>query len=288
MRRSLTENGGFRSARIRSAARQASEMSSVASSRTANSSPPKRAAVSPERSEPMQAPGHRHQELVAHGVAQAVVDELEVVEVQEQHGQRRQRPRRPGQGVLEAVPEQGPVGQPAQGVVEGLVLQLLLQALALGHVAQGEHDALDGRFAEQVVGDHLHVAATTRQPWRMRHSAVTDVPARKATPAVGGNGPFHVLGVEQRSEPPALQRPRFVAEDALRRGRLVGDGRVGPGDQDDVGGALYERLEPHLAPPGVEGLGQLLPVEGQADLGGQGLQGVGEVDGQLVGGSRPR
>ena len=106
-------------------------MSSVSSSRTANSSPPKRAAVSPERSEPIEALGHGHEQLVAHGVAQAVVDQLEVVEVEEQHGQRGQRARRPGQGVLEAVPEQGPVGQAAQRVVEGLVLELLLQALAL-------------------------------------------------------------------------------------------------------------------------------------------------------------
>ena len=67
------------------------------------------------------------------------------------------RPGGPGQGVVEAVAEQGPVGQPAQRVVEGLVLELLLQALPLAHVPQGEDDALDRRVVEQVGGDHLDV-----------------------------------------------------------------------------------------------------------------------------------
>ena len=88
--------------------------------------------------------------------------------------------------------------------------------------------------------------------------------------------------MEQGSEPPSLQRPRFVPEDALGRGRLIGDGRVRPGNQDHVGRALHEGLEPQLATPGVEGIGQLLAVEGQADLGGQCLRCVGEVDGQLT------
>ena len=43
-----------------------------------------------------------------------------------------------------------------------------------------------------------------------------------------------------------------------------------------------------LAAPGVKGLGQLLTVERQAHLSRQGLEGVGEVDGQLVGSSRRR
>ena len=64
----------------------------------------------------------------------------------------------PGQGVLQPVAEQGTVGQPAQGVVERLVLELLLEPLALGHVTQREDDPFDGGVAEQVVGDHFDVA----------------------------------------------------------------------------------------------------------------------------------
>ena len=67
------------------------------------------------------------------------------------------------------------------------------------------------------------------------------------------------------------REPGVVAKDALRRGRLVGDRGVGPGDEDDVGRVLHQRLEARLAPAGVERLGQHLTVEGQTDLGGQRL-----------------
>ena len=124
----LDHSGGLRSARIRSAARQASSGPSVSSSRMANSSPQSgprchRCAANPVSRRPPR------QELVAGAVAKGVIYELEIVQVQEQDGERRQRPGRAGQGVLEPVPEQGAVGQTAQGVMEGLVLQLLLEPL---------------------------------------------------------------------------------------------------------------------------------------------------------------
>ena len=43
--------------------------------------------------------------------------------------------------VAHAVDEQGAVGQAGDGVVEGLVGELLLEALALADVAAVEHDA---------------------------------------------------------------------------------------------------------------------------------------------------
>ena len=56
------------------------------SSRTiTNSSPPKRATVSDARIDPVSRVGHRDEQLVADDVAEAVVDELEAVEVEEQH-----------------------------------------------------------------------------------------------------------------------------------------------------------------------------------------------------------
>ncbi len=60
-----------------------------------NSSPPTRATVSPGRSDSAQPLGERHQQLVADGVAEAVVDELEAVDVEEQHraGELRVAPR---------------------------------------------------------------------------------------------------------------------------------------------------------------------------------------------------
>ena len=49
----------------------------------------------------------------------------------------------PGQGVLEPVLEQGLVGQSGQGVVEGSVLELVLQADAVGDVAEAPDPADD-------------------------------------------------------------------------------------------------------------------------------------------------
>ena len=61
----------------------------MSSRRTANSSPPSRAAVSPGRRTSASRSDDRAQQLVAAGVAEAVVDGLEVVEVEEQDRERR-------------------------------------------------------------------------------------------------------------------------------------------------------------------------------------------------------
>src|SRR2546427_654567 len=71
--------------------------------------------------------------LVAGEVSHAVVDDLEAVQVEEQHGEAplavapvtRQRAAEPIQQI-------GAVGQPRQRVVHRLVLELLLDALAYG------------------------------------------------------------------------------------------------------------------------------------------------------------
>jgi hypothetical protein len=76
-----------------------------------------------------------HGQPVAGGVAEAVVDRLEVVQVEEDDGH---GPAVAGvqlEDVLEAVPEQRAVGQPGQRVGEGLAAQLLLAC---------------GEFADQV------------------------------------------------------------------------------------------------------------------------------------------
>ena len=71
------------------------------------------------------------------GVAEAVIDQLETVDVQEQHGEGEGRvslivP----QGMLEAVHEQGPVGEFRERIVEGVMPELALRSPALGDVRQ--------------------------------------------------------------------------------------------------------------------------------------------------------
>ena len=73
---------------IRSAIRVAPRSFPTSSASTANSSPPKRATVSPGRSACSILRATDGEELVAGGVAEAVVDDLELVEVQEEHRDR--------------------------------------------------------------------------------------------------------------------------------------------------------------------------------------------------------
>ena len=184
--------------------------------------------------------------------------------------------------MFQPVPEEGSVGQPAQGVVESLVLELLLQALAFRDVTQCEDNSFHRGVAQEVVGHHLDMAP--------RPVPVADAPLRcygrsrpERHPAVRGDRLLHVVLVQQGRELDALERTSAVTKDALGRRRLIDDRRIRPGDKDDVGGILHQRLEPGFAAASVERLGQYLAVEGQANLGGQRFERVGQVDRQLVG-----
>ena len=78
------------------------------------------------------------EEQVAEAVAQGVVDVLETVEVQEEHGE--EVPcvlLRACECLAEAICEQGAVRQAREGVVSGVVERLLLGLLALGNIRLG-------------------------------------------------------------------------------------------------------------------------------------------------------
>ena len=82
-----------------------------------------------------QALGDADQDGVALAVPQAVVDRLEVVEIDEED---RQRPRIAlveRQGVVQPIDEERAVGKAGQRVMEGLVAELVLERLARGDVA---------------------------------------------------------------------------------------------------------------------------------------------------------
>ena len=119
--------------------------------------------VSPGRSVRRSRSATAIEQLVAGGVAGAVVDGLEVVEVHEQDGDGRGDAVGARQGVVEAVGEQGAVGQAGQGVVEGVVLELRLQLLLRGDVAGGDDDGPDVGVGEQVGVDALHVPLACRR-----------------------------------------------------------------------------------------------------------------------------
>ena len=203
-------------------------------------------------------------------MAEAVVDQLEVVEVDEGHGgDRRVGPADPGQGVLDAIEEQGPVGQPGEGVVEGLVPQLVLEGAPPGDVADREDDAVDVGVVEQVDADDLgvdHGVVGPQQPGVDRadglRRALHEV-LEEAGDVVGG------VGVEDPVEGGAVEVDGEVAEDADHRRGLVADAPVAPDDHHGVAAVPDELLEAGLAALLVQLLGLHQRVEGQRHLGAE-------------------
>jgi hypothetical protein len=95
--------------------------------------------------------GERDQQPVADGMAEAVVDELEAVEVDVEHGAAPGRiPLELAEAVLEAVQEQRPVRKAGEAVVQRFVDQPLLGVAPLGDVRQRAGDA--DRCAAGVAG----------------------------------------------------------------------------------------------------------------------------------------
>ena len=73
-------------------------------------------------------------------MAEAVVDLLETIEIDEHDRERVVRPFGAGESLLESVVEQSTVGKVRQAVVERLMAQLLLEPHALGDVTSVEDD----------------------------------------------------------------------------------------------------------------------------------------------------
>ena len=71
---------------------------------------------------------------------EAVVDCLEVVEIQEEHRDTLGVSAAPAEGVLEPIDEELAVRKRRQRIVESLPGQLLLELLPLGDVVHREHD----------------------------------------------------------------------------------------------------------------------------------------------------
>ena len=105
-----------------------------------------------------QALGHLAKHVVARGVAERVVDDLEVVEVDEDDPDAARLAAAARDRVADALDEQRAVGQAGDRVVERLVGELALEGLALADVARVEDDAADVLVAGQVGEQDLELA----------------------------------------------------------------------------------------------------------------------------------
>jgi hypothetical protein len=75
-----------------------------------------------------------NKKIVARPVAEGIIDVFEIVEIQENKCQFGLIPLHSGQGHLQTVIDQDPVGQTGEGIVLGLVFQGILLSFQLGNV----------------------------------------------------------------------------------------------------------------------------------------------------------
>jgi hypothetical protein len=104
---------------------------------------------------PLQAFTHGDQKCVARRVTTGVVDHLEVVEVDQHDGQPLAVAALPCQRVLDTVEEQRSIGELGERVMEGEVLELVLQCTSIGGVMKGQHEPVNHGVLEQVGAGHL-------------------------------------------------------------------------------------------------------------------------------------
>ena len=176
------------------------------------------------------------QQLVAEGVAERVVDELERIEVEEHHRHRRAGAARVRERHRQSVAEERAVGKAGEGVVVRLVLDLRLGEVALGDVAADGDDLDDGARlgVEHRAGGRLEPHFGAAAP----ECAIAERHRSGPRERLGRHADdFVVLRVDEREDALADHLGGRVAEDRLDRW----------GGVEKVAGGVTARDEHNLA-----------------------------------------
>ena len=167
----------------------ASRSEAMSSSRIPNSSPPNRATVSLERSACFSRGAAAAQQLVAHVVAEAVVDQLEVVEIEEQdRGTATAGGPRRASACSRRSTNRTRLGRPVSGSCTRPVADGVLDRLALERVGQhvGQRlEEVDVAGGERCAGA-IDWTTSTPNGSRERPSILTDSPAPVRRPPKSG------------------------------------------------------------------------------------------------------
>ena len=161
----------------------------------------------------LQPAGHGHQDLIAGAVAEAVVDHLQVVEVDEQDGELRGGSSGRGLPFRQQLHDRHAVGEAGERITAGLAGELGLHRLLLGDVAEG------GRQ----VGGAAGVVGVGLQQRRHRDGSPAPVDEldlaapRAARHHLGDHERPHALGLGRREQVPS-QRADHLAEHATGGG----------------------------------------------------------------------
>jgi hypothetical protein len=189
--------------------------------------------------------GHRHQHAVPDVVPQRVVDQLEPVQVEDQHCDVARLALQALLGVTEPVDEQCPVGQPRQGVGQGEALELCLGLPAFADVAgRGLHPddvAVDGVPHRVRVRFEPHPGAVGTLT--SEGHSFGDAPGSRGVRLVHRGG---VIGMGADRDLGSDDVVRRQAQDPLVGWTDVEQGSVQVHVADDVAAVLREQPVPRL------------------------------------------
>jgi hypothetical protein len=175
--------------------------------------------------------------------------------------------------VVEPVEQEHPVGQLGEGVVGGVVGQLLGRLLPLGDVVDGDHEPADGGDVAQVADDALEGAPPPL--------GVADADLAARRPADRGAGQLGPVRVEALGDRSPAQVVGFEAEQHGDRRAHVLDVPLRVGHHDEVVAVLDQRpvvVLPlaHVGGRGVDELVGVLPgtAEGEDQHAGHHREGA--------------
>ena len=183
--------------------------------------------------------GHHLQQLITGPVTERVVRVLEVVQIDEEDGQRLAGPARPLQHLLGAVQNQLPVRQPRERVVERAVGEKGFELLAFSGVADVHHIA-GNRGAIRLVGDDRFDVADRPVPAqhaeleRRRHGRRLELAPEQPSDEL------EVFGVHEVQGAPPDEVRRLVLQQILESRRHVTEITCFAEDHRDVGGVLNQ------------------------------------------------
>ena len=221
-----------------------------------------------------EAGGDGDQEVVAHAVAHRVVDELEVVQVDEKDPNHTSATVAGTERPLDPIPEQHPVRQTGERVVERTVSELVLQFPLLGDIPQGEHDAAHRRVVAEVAGGDLDIEAAAI---RAHDLVAAGGAGGRPTGPHGEQRTLGIVVVPGRDEvEDGCSHHRTRAENRLRGRAGIPDATGVVHDQNDVVGVLHERPEIRLIVAPDDLLAQRHPLECERGLRGENLESAAE------------
>eukprot|EP01022_Parablepharisma_sp_SALTPOND_P027435 TRINITY_DN665_c0_g3_i1.p1 TRINITY_DN665_c0_g3~~TRINITY_DN665_c0_g3_i1.p1 ORF type:complete len:1952 (-),score=631.07 TRINITY_DN665_c0_g3_i1:246-6101(-) len=156
--------------------------------------------------------GHLLEQHIAFFMADGVVQGLEVIQVDEQQGRTSLGAQREGDGLLEAVQQQGAIGQAGQGVEEGQFADAFLGQLAVADVVMGA----------DVVGDLVILVLDGRdgEPFGIDFAVLAAVPDLTLPLAEAPHALAHLLE-EGRAVAVRTQQVGVLADDLFSR--IAGD-----------------------------------------------------------------